>query len=192
MGYLFFLVPVAVVFYVVWAYRKRRAGGLARSQERMAEMVGLARAPGAGVAPAVARNVPTVPVAPVVPPRAGAWAARERFLSQPETLLYYVLKAGLPGHEVFARVSLAALVQATERAGAAELERRVAGHELDFVVCDKNLRLVAAIRLDRPGQAEPLIVRQCLHAAGIKLVSIRPDALPRREQIRPLVYGEAA
>ena len=188
LGYLLVLAPIAAVAYVVWAYRKRRGDEAARSQERLVTMMGLAQAPGAM---AGARNESPGVAAPVVPPRAGAWARRERFLTQPETLLYYVLKAGLPGHEIFARVSLAALVKA-EGAAAAELERRAAGHDLDFVVCDKSLRVLAAIRLDRPAQPEPLIVRQCLHAAGIRLVSVRPDALPRREQIRPLVYGEAA
>jgi hypothetical protein len=35
---------------------------------------------------------------------------RERFLSQPETLVYYLLRTGMAGYEVFPRVSLASVV----------------------------------------------------------------------------------
>ena len=199
-GYLFVLVPVIGIAYVVWAYGKKNAEKQARSQERMAALVGISKH--AGATPGAARKEHTAAVGASKPADFSAAAAaaavvarRERFLSQSETLLYYVLKAGLPGHEVFPRVRLASLLGAPEHASgqALELHQRIARHDLDFVVCDKSMRVIAAIQLNghAPIQGKEL-VSQWLNAAGIRLVIVRPDAPPRREQVHALIYGPSA
>ena len=173
--YMFLLVPVVAVAYVVWAYRKRAADKEARSRERLAALAGVVH--GAG-APRQPRPVPAT-VAPATPVAAARPVA---FLTPPENLLYHVLKAGLPDHEIFPHVSLAAVLGA--RAGAA-------GHDLDFVVCDKSMRVVAAIVMDGQARGAESLARP-LASAGIRLIPIPAAALPRREQVRALIYGPPA
>lgn len=192
--FLLALVPVVAIAYVIWAYRRKFSAKEAASRKRVALLLGESRAEPAAsgnTVPAGATGMPgTVPAAAVPVP---AWTARERFLSQPETLLYYLLRVGLPDHEIFAHVSLAALVAVGQRTNAYERDqqlRRVAQHEFSFVVCDKRMRVVAAVELTRAaaGPGQDLKV-ECLKAAGIRLVQVDPAALPRREELRTLVRG---
>jgi hypothetical protein len=185
-GYLFLLVPIFAFAWIVRSYLQRSAEKEARDRERFANMVAITKAAVAAPrGPAPAASKPSSAAAsPVVLP--------ERFLSRPQTLLYYVLKAGLPGHEIFARISAAVVLSAPGSAQAVpELQRRLAQHDLDFVVCDKSMRVVAAIQLASAGRTglEPDFLAQRLRAAGIKLVTLEPDALPRRDQVRSLIYG---
>ena len=122
--------------------------------------------------------------------------ARERFLGQAETLLYYLLKTGLPGYEVFASVSLAAVINASGSGHEREQQlRRLAQYRLDFVVCDKSMRIIAVVEVDSAvaavGAGEQQFKADCLKRAGIRLVRVNPAALPKREQMRALVGGPA-
>jgi hypothetical protein len=194
-GYLFLLVPIIAIGGIVWAYQKKSADKEARSRERLAALVGISQ--NAGAAPGAARrehaaagagSKPAVLSAPLP-------ARRERFLTQSETLLYYVLKAGLPGHEVFPHVSLPSVLDAPGNAfgQTSNLQPGHAAHDLDFVVCDKSMRIVAAIRLEgrTASQVKELMYRR-LTDAGIRLVVVYPNALPRREQVHALIYGQPA
>src|SRR5262249_25587386 len=115
-GYFLFLLPVAAVAYILWSYRRKTAHKEALSRERLVTRVGAgegaratsAAAPGpqAAAAPAAAQPSATQPAAGSPAPAAQAPSRRERFLTQPETLLYYVLRSGLPDHQVFPHVSL--------------------------------------------------------------------------------------
>ena len=119
-------------------------------------------------------------------------SARERFLGKAETLVYRLLKAGIPDHEVFANVTLAAVIGGRNE----QDSRRLSQYRLDFVVCDKDMRVVAAIEVETGGAAsaagEQRFKADSLKAAGIGLVRINVAALPRREEIRPLVCGRPA
>jgi hypothetical protein len=135
---------------------------------------------------AIAPSPAAAPAAPV--------ASRERFLTQPETLAYYLLKAGLPGYEIFPHVGLASVLVIPEAATGHSLDqaRRAGRYELDFVVCDKNMRVVAAVRLNgRPAGTDGEWAEGRLAAAGIRVVKVNPAALPRREQMGALVLGRA-
>ena len=106
--------------------------------------------------------------------------------------MYYVLKAGLADHEIFPRVSLASVIEAAENASspAPAEQRRLARHDLDFVICDKSMRVVAAVQLEsQPAGPGIDLLHQRLSAAGIRLVRINPAALPRREHVRSLIFG---
>ena len=71
-------------------------------------------------------------------------------------------------------------------------ERPPARHEIDFVICDKSMQVVAAVQLDtQPGRQETQVVNQRLSAAGIRVVRFTPGALPRREQVRALIFGQS-
>ncbi len=119
-------------------------------------------------------------------------ARHERFLSQPETLMYYLLKAALADHEIFARVSLASVIETPENPFPPEqIARRPAQDNFDFVVCNKSMRVVAVIQLRGPtaGPWADLVYRR-LNAAGIRMVRVDPTALPRREQVRSLILEQ--
>jgi hypothetical protein len=190
LGYLFLLLPIAGIAWVVWSYRRKAGDKEARRREREMELVGLVQADkvprtvpagrsGAGSAPA------SVAPAPVV-------TRHERFLSQPETLVYYLLRTGMAGYEVFPRVSLASVVAVPPNVPLRPGEARsgAIGHDLDFVVCDKSMRIIAAIQLaGRLDGRDSARVEQSLAAGGVRLVTIDPRALPRREQLGALILG---
>ena len=122
---------------------------------------------------------------------------RERFLGQHETLLYLLLKTGLPDYDIFASVSLAAI--AALPASGAEREqqlRRLAPYQLAFVVCDKSMRVIAVVDIEAAGGAEAAGIQQFkadyLKRAGIRLVRVSPAAMPKRDQVRSLVVGDGA
>lgn len=209
----FLLVCAAVIAYFVWDFRKKTAAREAASKKRFEKLLreqasGSARparaavpaaAPVPRAAPATPAAAPAVPAPAPAPaaasvPAAAAAAVRERFLGQHETLLYLLLKTGLPDHEIFANVSLASVMALPASGGEREQQlRRLAPHQLDFVVCDKNMRIVAAVDLETAGGADAAGIHQFkadyLKRAGIPLVRVNPAAMPRREQVRALVVG---
>jgi intracellular sulfur oxidation DsrE/DsrF family protein len=72
---------------------------------------------------------------------------------------------------------------------------RLAQYRLDFVVCDKSMRIFAVVEVDSAvdtvGAGEQQFKADCLKRAGIRLVRVNRAALPKREQIPALVGGPA-
>ena len=195
---------VAGIAYSIWNYQKKSAAREAASQQRFAELLREQTAASGRPVPAPAAAAPATPPMPAaqaVPappapaaPAPVAAATRERFLGQHETLLYLLLKTGLPDHEIFANVSLASVMALPASGGEREQQlRRLASYQLDFVVCDKSMHIVAAVDLETAGGAEAAGNQQFkadyLKRAGIRLVRVNPAAMPRREQVRALVVG---
>ena len=200
--YVFLLVAAGIIVFVVWNFRKQIAAREAASKARFERMLRAPAQPAAPAepAPTAAAASPSAPSAslavPVLAMAPAAVPARERFLGQAETLLYYLLKSGLPGYEVFANVSLASVISASGSGHEREQQlRRLAQYRLDFVVCDKRMRIIAVVELDSAvaamGAGEQQFKADCLKRAGIRLVRVNPAALPKREQIRALVGGPA-
>lgn len=191
--YLLALVPFALLGYVLWAYRRKAAEKEAARQERLVLLMGETQRDVGQVAAAAG----TPPPPEALPARKGpVWVARERFLSQPEAVVYYLLKTALRrDHEIYVHVALAAVVTVGESMPGFEREarlRRLAQHELSFVVCDKSLRVVAALDLDQEATASDRELKaECLKSVGIRLVRVDPTALPPRDAIRDLIYGDA-
>ncbi len=195
--FLFLLAATGVIAVFIWDYRRKTAAREAASRERFErifkEPVAAASTtePPPAVAPDTAvGSVISTAAAPLFP-------ARERFLGPAETATYLLLKTGIPDHEIFANVSLASVVGAP--GGSREREQRfqrLSQYRLDFVVCDRSMRIVAAIELEAASSAESQGTRRfisdCLSAGGVRLVRLSPAALPRREEIRALVCGSAA
>jgi len=189
--YLLALVPFALLGYVLWSYQRKAAEKEAARQERLALlMVESQRAASPGeVVPGGA------PAPKAEPQRQGSvWAARERFLSQAEAVVYYLLKSALRrDHEIYVHVALSAVVTVGAAITGFEREqrqRRLAQQELNFVVCDKDLRIVAAFELNQEGAAPDRELKvESLKAAGIRLIQLDPTSLPRRDGIRALIYG---
>lgn len=195
--YLFLLAAAGGVAYAIWNYRRKTAARKAASDARYAEMIKDQRLPASLQSNSSAAAVPgdppapakASPVSPVAPP-----AAAQRFLGQTQSLLYYLLKAGLPDHEIFAGVSLARFVVAAGDGREREQQsRRLAQYTLDFVVCDKSMQVMAVVEIDTAAAAttagDQRFKAEMLKQAGIRLVRINPAALPRREQVRALING---
>jgi hypothetical protein len=198
--YLFLLAAAGGVAYAIWNFRRRTAARKAASDARYTEIFGDHRYPAnqqsataGATAPADApASGKADPACPLLPP-----AEARRFLGQTESLLYYLLKAGLPDSEIFAGVSLARVigVAANNREREQQL-RRLSQYPLDFVVCDKNMRVLAVIEIETAAGAaaagDQRFKSDLLKQAGIRLVRINPAELPRREEVRGLINGGPA
>jgi hypothetical protein len=192
-GFLALLLPLAAVAWIVRAFRQKTAAKEARSQERIASLMALGRGAGAAVAAATAGG--TAPGSAPRPNTTPAADSPPRFLTQREALTFYLLKAGLPGHEIFPRVDLAAVLAGSGAAAAPSpgVQPQPGRYKLDFVVCDKSMRVLAAVRLrGEPGLPGGEWADSRIAAAGIRLVTLDPAALPRREQIPGTILGRTA
>lgn len=185
--YLFLLVPILAAVWCVWAYRKQAAHKAAVSSARMQELLAADLRPASSRAgassPATASELTPQPTATQA---TAAYSGKARLLGQPEILLFYVLKTGLPEHEIFARVNLAAVVDVSQVAGGSERERRLselARHDVDFVICDKSFGIVAAVEFEAATQSAQFKT-DCLKAAGIRHIRVKPAAIPKRDQVR--------
>ena len=186
---------------LVWDYRNKIAARESASKKRFEEMFVAKQAPVPTVAPS-ATPAAMVPVAPAASasamPRGPAPAAAvstQRFLGQPETLVYRLLRASIPDHEVFANVTLASVLGANGSGFDREQQlRRLSQYRLDFVVCDKSMRVVAVVEIESAGGAPTAADQQfktdSLKAVGIKLVRVSSAKLPRRDELRALVCGD--
>jgi Protein of unknown function (DUF2726) len=200
--YLFLLFAAGIIFFGVWSSRKQIAEREATRKARFERMLRAPVQPASAdeLAPTAAATSPSPSSASLaIPAPAKALAVvpvRDRFLGKAETLLYYLLKTGLPGYEVFANVSLASVIGAPGSGHEREQQlRQLAQYRLDFVVCEKSMRIIAVIEVDSAvaamGAGEQQFKADCLKRAGIRLVRVNPAALPKREQIRALVGGPA-
>lgn len=194
MWYWFLAAVVFVTAVFAWDYRRRAAKRESASRRRFEEMF-KAGAPVAAPAPAAPLAPAPAPDAAPDPGPAVAYSAQDRLLNQAETLVYYLLKTGLPDHEVFAKVPLTAVVGIPGSGYDREQQaRRLSRHQLDFVICDKRMRIVSAVQLAATG-AEAAVAHRiqadCLRAAGIRLVKVDATSLPRRGDVRAAMLGEA-
>ena len=197
-----FLLLLAVaggVVFAIWNFRRKAAASRAASAARFEQLL-KERAPAAATPqpPSSGPSAATVPSASAKATTAAAAApppATQRFLGQAESLLYYLLKAGLPGFEVFAGVSLARVVGTPGNGRDREQRvRRLAQYQLDFVICDKSMRVVAVVDVESAAGAgtagDESFKSDILRQAGIRVIRINLAAPPRREQVRALIIGE--
>jgi hypothetical protein len=205
---IWFLIFVAVAIsgaILVWDYRRKVAARESASKKRFEEMFMARQAPVPGAAPHAVQPAATpVTMAPLAPaanssamtkgPAPVAAVSIQRFLGQPETLVYRLLRASIPDHEVFANVTLASVVGANGGGFDREQQlRRLSQCRLDFVVCDKGMRIVTVVEIESAGRAPAAGDQQfkvdSLKAAGIRLVRVSTAKLPRRDELRALVCG---
>lgn len=211
MWYLIGLACLALIGGMIWSYNKKREKREAERAMQAAELLAAlqegVRKPATNTAadaatPVAAAPADTVPVA-VVQAAAPApeLGKKQRLLQQPKALLYYLFRTGLPDHEIFANLTLADVIDVAPIAQAYEREqkaRRLAQLRLDFVVCTKQLEVVAAVVINNSAppdtaQAEnSRFIEESLRIAGIRLVRIDAAALPRHHQVRELVYDVAS
>src|SRR5260370_13781140 len=85
----------------------------------------------------------------------GLYLLRSRFLSKAENVVYLLLKAAFPRHEIFARVRLADVLQV--KIGPQGMERlrafrKIANQHVGFVVCHRDMTIVAIVDSKEPEQ----------------------------------------
>jgi len=108
---------------------------------------------------------------------------RDHFLSGAVKLAFFVCKAGLKDHHVFAHVQLAAL--AADSASDAALARG----SVDLVVCNPAMSVVAAIDVIGPeGHTSDATKADYLRSLGIRYLRLSAKTLPKPEEIRALLY----
>ena len=190
--FLMLLVAVGAMAALIWNYQRKAAEREAASNRRFEEM--LKSRPSAATVAASPTVAAPAAAAAVAKPAATAVAAavKGRFLGQPQTLVYRLLKAAMSDHEIFANVTLVSVVGSKSEQEA----RRLAPYRLDFVVCDKAMQVVSVVELEAGGglqaAGEYHFKAESLKAAGVRLVRIDAARPPRREEIRGLVCGQPA
>jgi len=129
----------------------------------------------------------------------GLYLLRPRFLSKVEGVVYTLLKAAFPRHEIFARVRLADVLQV--KIGPQGMERlrafrKIANQHVGFVVCDRDMTILAIIDTREPDavvnprdQKLESIKQRCLQAAQVKYICIYPPQLPRYRELREQILG---
>ena len=129
----------------------------------------------------------------------GLYLLRPRFLSKVEGVVYTLLKAAFPRHEIFARVRLADVLQ--EKIGPQGMERlrafrKIANQHVGFVLCDRDMTILAIIDTREPDvvvnprdQKLETIKQRCLQAAQVKYICIYPPQLPRYRELREQILG---
>lgn len=131
----------------------------------------------------------------------GLYLLRPRFLTRAESVVYLLLKAAFPRHEIFARIRLADVLQV--KIGPQGMERlrafrKIANQHVGFVVCDRDMTIVAIVDAKEPDQViNPrdqkleVIKQRCLQAAQVKYLCVYPPQLPRYRQLREQILGPA-
>ena len=106
----------------------------------------------------------------------GLYLLRPRFLSKAEGVVFLLLKAAFPRHEIFARIRLADVLQV--KIGPQGMERlrafrKIANQHVGFVVCDRDMTIVAIVDAREPDQLiNPrdqkleIIKQRCLQILG--------------------------
>jgi hypothetical protein len=131
----------------------------------------------------------------------GLYLLRPRFLSKVEGVVYMLLKAAFPRHEIFARVRLADVLQV--KIGPQGMERlrafrKIANQHVGFVLCDRDMTILAIIDTKEPDavvnprdQKLETIKQRCLQAAQVRYICIYPPQLPRYRELREQILGSA-
>jgi hypothetical protein len=132
----------------------------------------------------------------------GLYLLRPRFLTKAESVVYLLLKAAFPRHDIYAKVRLSDVLQV--KIGPQGMERlrafrKIANQHIGFVICDKDSTIVAIVDSREPDQVVnprdqklEIIKQRCLQAAQVKYICVYPPQLPRYRELREQVLGPAA
>ena len=113
----------------------------------------------------------------------------KRLMSRPEQVLYHRLADTLPEHVILAQVQLSRVLGVKKGYNFNEWNNRINRMSLDFVVCRKDLSVVAAIELDdkshaaEPRQKADEKKDKALADANIPIIRWKVENLPDQETI---------
>jgi hypothetical protein len=137
------------------------------------------RTPGISSTPATAPAVQT----PV--------KVREVFLAGPAKVLFLVLRAGLPDHQIFAHTRLADVLQLSGQPTTPQARAHFAQGRIDFVVCNKNLSIIALIDLVDGARSDDALKRALepqFATGGVRYMRVASNAIPKPADVRQMVY----
>jgi len=115
-----------------------------------------------------------------------------KFLNGPAKVVFLALRAALPDHHVFPYARLADAVRPVGQPLTPQGRAQFAQARVDFVVCNKELTVVAMLDITDGTRVDDPLKRQLepqLSATGVRYLRLAPDALPKPTQIRALVLG---
>jgi hypothetical protein len=139
------------------------------------------------------QEVKAAPPAPAAAPgQVASVKPKGPFLHGPNKLLYLVLKAALPDHQIFVNVRLVDAVQITGQPPTPHARAQLAQARVDFVICNKQLAVVALLDITDGNRADDVLKRQIqpqIQGAGGRYLRVAPTAIPRPAEARTLVYG---
>lgn len=181
-------VLLAAAGWLAWRIRTnlRRVREEARAREAAflqeladARRAGVQRPPLATGKPLPPESPPTGSGAsspPALPPSKGPLP----YLAGHQAKAFALLKAGVPGHEIFPRASLRSLL------GAHALGKDLT---LDFVICTPALRPIAVVDLITQEDMAPVVALKSerLAAAGLRYVRWEAAALPPVDRVAELL-----
>jgi Protein of unknown function (DUF2726) len=116
---------------------------------------------------------------------------REVFLAGPAKVLFLVLRAGLPDHHIFAHTRLADVIQLSGQPTTPQARAQFAQGRIDFVVCNKNLSIIALIDLidgARPDDALKRALEPQFATGAVRYLRVASNAIPKPAAVRQLVY----
>jgi hypothetical protein len=119
--------------------------------------------------------------------------ARDVFLAGPAKVLFLVLRAGLPDHHIFANTRLADAIQLAGQPTTPQARAHYAQARIDFVVCNKDLAIVALIDLangPRPDDVLKRALEPQFRNGGVRYLRLAPTAIPKPADARQLVYPD--
>lgn len=192
--YVLALAPFIVIPLLWLGYRRKQAERERAANARWQQMLGNATATERAAEGLAAAEV--VPVAQRAQPAPLSYQRQPRLLDAPQTLLFYLLRSGLPEYEIFAQVGVDRLLVPAGTERERQL-RMMAQHPVDFVVCDKSMQPIAAVDLMAAEAPAALtsaldIKTQWFAASGMRYVRIARTAMPKREEVRAVVLGPQA
>lgn len=135
----------------------------------------------------------------------------KKLLSQPEQILYFRLIEALPNHIILAQVQLSQLLGIKKGNNHQSWLNRISRMSVDFVVCNKDSSIVAAIELDdathlkKHRKAADAKKDKALNSADVRIIrwhvksmpdvvaiqtSILPPALPAESNAKILQNSE--
>jgi hypothetical protein len=118
---------------------------------------------------------------------------RPRLLTDPQRLLYLLVRSALPDHIVLANMRAVDMLDVPAEPEALAPDPRLATllhRRLDCVVCRADLTPVAALVIDAgnsPGGEQDTGV--LLRELGVRFLRMRSDSLPRPAAMRSLILG---
>lgn len=127
----------------------------------------------------------------------GGWPPQvTRLLTPAERTAFSTLCQALPDYTVFSQVPLARFIEVSKRNSYAEWLRRVGHQSIDFLICDANSQVVAAVDLQAPpAQATARALKRqarmarTLKAARVPLHVWAIQSLPSPELARDSILG---
>lgn len=181
-----------------WAIVRWRRAMQERKRERsmrFEQLIGPTPTGGSRPAPRMGTGVLPMPEAAIL--RAPPFRIRDRLLDKPATLALYAIRAAVPDHEVFARVSLAELLdvpEAVQGYDRAQRLKKLAPLTVDFAVANKSMQLVAVIDLeDAHATVEQRAMlrtkAECLREFPIRHLTFSRARLPKYQDIRQLLQA---